>query len=84
MTTPVMTPVPPPQSPLPKWVERALHMLANGKIPPGMVKTQVLLAASSESGQVTFEGFMLVLEHYEARGIPTERVIELQRNLELS
>ena len=68
---------------MPKWVERALHMLANGKIPPAMVKTQVLLAASSESEQITFEGFMLVLELYEARGIPSERVIELQANLSL-
>ena len=65
----------------PRWVERACELLVKGKVTVPMVALQVRRAAAKSSDTIDANGFDMLLEMQEERGLRAERILELQDEL---
>ena len=67
----------------PDWVARALELLARGKLPADWVMAQVRREAEKLDEEIDIKAFDFLMEECHKRGIPLDRVIGLQDQLDL-
>ena len=67
----------------PDWVARALELLARGKLPADWVMAQVRREAEKLDEEIDIKAFDFLMEECHKRGIPLDRVIGLQDQLNL-